>query len=50
MIYISYGVCKYCTKQKYCIESSRGVQCKDFRNKEDKENGSKNKHARTGKC
>ena len=37
MIYISFGICKHCTKQKHCIESSRGVQCRDFRNKEDKE-------------
>lgn len=37
MIYISLGICKFCTKQKYCIESSRGVQCRDFK-KEDKKN------------
>jgi hypothetical protein len=35
MIYISFGICKHCKKQKYCVESSRGVQCRDFKNKED---------------
>ncbi len=40
MVYISKEVCKLCQKQKYCISSSRGVQCRDFKKIEkEKENG-----------